>query len=150
MSIKLSEDQEKVLYSARKTYGPKNQLAVVAEECNELAIAVLKFLRYSDEERGIDKTYANVLEERADLEIVLRHLDAIYGFVDSEIKSVVDKKVKRLQHWLDVTSDTEYTTVFRSYETKEKNCDGCFLNNHYEEGIEEGQCLKCKKERNEN
>lgn len=148
MSIKLSEDQEKVLYSARKTYGSKNQLAVVAEECNELAIAVLKFMRYSDEERGIDKTYENVLEERADIEIVLHHLDAIYGFIDSEVEAMIEKKIKRLQHWLKVTSDMEYTTVYRSYESGETTCEDCYLNNHYEEGIEEGQCLNCNKERN--
>lgn len=139
----LSEKQKIITDRARKTYGTRNQLAVAAEECNELAIAVLKFMRYSDEERGLEKTRESVLEERADIEIILDHIDAIYKFDPDEIKEVISRKAERLEKWLNKTSDIEYTTVYRELSPKD-TCVNCYYNKHFEEAIRTKTCYTCE------
>lgn len=101
----LTQKQKQVLAEARSTYGYRNQLAVAAEECNELAIAVLKFMRYDNTLDGIDETRENVLEERADVEVILNHIDAIYGIAPEELQNAVNGKIDRLQRWLKKSND---------------------------------------------
>lgn len=138
----LSKEQEKILEKARKTYGARNQLAVAAEECNELAIAVLKFMRYDDKHIGVRKTKENVLEERADVEIILNHIDAIYGFTEEQIKSAIWGKISRLKNWLEKTEDLSYSMEER--DIPEKKCEGCFYYDHPEEAFDLGVCQECK------
>lgn len=143
----LNKEQERILEEARKTYGSRNQLAVAAEECNELAIAVLKFMRYDDEHRGVENTRVKVLEERADVEIVLNHIDSIYGFKESDIASVVSGKIERLKRWLEKTDSMEYTMIDRTVSAvPKKDCSDCFYFEHYEEGFE--ACKNCARVHN--
>lgn len=138
MALGFTEKQKNVLRRARDTYGARNQLAVSAEECNELAIAVLKFMRYEDTEKGIEATRVNVLEERADVEIILNHIDAIYGLTKKEILNEAQKKIARVERWLDTTDKIEYTMVERSL-IEETDCTDCFYFSHFDEA-----CEKCK------
>lgn len=118
---------------------------MAAEELNELAIALLKFMRYSDETEGIDETFDKVLEERADVEIVLNHIDNIYGFTEKQIQAEVWGKVERLKNWLNKTSDMEYTMKERKVpKCAAKDCRECYYLNHPEEAFESGICKSCK------
>lgn len=139
----LSKGQQKILKKARKVYGSRNQLAVAAEECNELAISVLKFMRYDDESVGINKTRENVLGERADVEIILNHIDNIYDFTEEEIKAVVWGKIGRLKNWLEKTEDMAYTMEERNIPEK-NDCRDCLYFNHPEEAFESEICQTCK------
>lgn len=145
----LTKEQENTLASARQIYGSRNQLAVAAEECNELAIAVLKFMRYADEKEGIEATKEKVLEERADVEIVLNHIDAIYGLSPEAIRGAMLGKIARLQRWLDKTNDMEYTMVDREVAPHlNKDCEGCFYyDTNTGEIVETGACVTCKNRR---
>lgn len=141
----LSQEQKEVLQQARKIYGTRNQLAVSAEELNELAIAVLKFMRYDTEGIGIQQTYSKVLEERADVEVILDHIDQIYGFTDEAIQKELWRKVERVKSWLDKTTDLSYSMEERHlplYQTKD--CNKCFYYNHPEEAFESEICKFCK------
>lgn len=146
----LTKEQENTLASARQIYGSRNQLAVAAEECNELAIAVLKFMRYADEKEGIEATKKSVLEERADVEIILNHIDAIYGLSPEMVRGAMFCKIARLQRWLDKTNSMEYTMVDREVDDSHlnKSCEGCF---YYDpntgEIVETGACVTCKNRR---
>lgn len=138
----LSKGQKKVLAKTRETYGYRNQLAVAAEECNELAIAVLKFMRYGNELEGIDCTRKNVLEERADVEIVLNHIDEIYKITKEELQDVIYGKIGRVQRWLDKSNTLDISMIDREVKNP-ASCEECFYYNHFEESIE--ACKKCKK-----
>lgn len=145
----LTKEQKDTLALARQTYGTRNQLAVAAEECNELAIAVLKFMRYADEKEGIEATKEKVLEERADVEIILNHIDALYGFSPEAIQNAMFGKVSRLKRWLDKTDNMEYTMVDREVAPHlNKDCEGCFYYDPYTGEIAEtGACVTCKNRR---
>lgn len=138
----LSKNQKEVLAKARETYGHRNQLAVAAEECNELAIAVLKFMRYGNEFEGINCTRKNVLEERADVEIVLNHIDEIYKITKGELQHIIRGKIGRVQRWLDKSSELDISMTDREIKSP-ISCEECFYYDHFEESVE--ACKKCKK-----
>lgn len=138
----ISESRKHILAQARKVYGSKNQLIVSAEECNELALALLKFIRYEREDKGISETYEKVLEERADVEIILDHIDNIYGFSEDEILKVMNSKIDRLKRWTDKTNSMEYTTIDRGFEDcVGESCEDCFYFSHFDEAVE--KCVNC-------
>lgn len=137
----LTKEQKQVLSRARATYGYRNQLAVAAEECNELAIAVLKFMRYNDLAEGVVRTRKNVLEERADVEVVLNHIDEIYGITKAELEKEVSGKINRVNRWLEKSDKLSVSMVDRA--VNPARCDDCFYYDHFEESIE--ACKKCKK-----
>ena len=138
-------ERHKLLQKARDTYGIRNQLAVAAEECNELAIALLKFVRYEDENDGIVKTREKVLEERADVDIILNHIDSIYGFCESEIAQVAEGKLQRLKNWLEKSDKLEQSTIDREVPiSDEKGCTNCFWYEHWDELEAKKACRECR------
>ena len=134
-------DFGKVLEKARETYGNSNQILVAAEECCELAKELLKYPRYHDDETAISKTREKVLDERADMAIVLNHVDAIYNFTEDEILCAMRPKIDRLNTWLNISNSMETTTKIREVESKSV-CETCFYSDHWEEGFEE-KCKSC-------
>lgn len=75
---------------AVKQWGVKAQLGMVIEECAELIVAVNKMQRTGDMDRKIIK----VLEEIADVEIMLEQLKYICGPSHSKINIETFKRVK--------------------------------------------------------
>lgn len=139
----LKSQNKALLEQARKTYGNKNQILVSAEECCELAKELLKYPRYETHEQAIEKTRNNVLDERADLEIVLNHIDAIYQFTPEEIEQACEKKLSRLSKWLETSNSMQYTTEFR--DLTEKDCKDCFYYDHWDDPKREETCINCAK-----
>lgn len=137
----LTKEQKQVLSRARATYGYRNQLAVAAEECNELAIAVLKFMRYSDLAEGVVRTRQNVLEERADVEVILNHIDEIYGLTKEELEKEVVGKIDRVNRWLSKSDKLSVSMVDRA--VNPISCEKCFYYDHFNEAIE--KCKNCNK-----
>lgn len=87
------EDYE-ILRAAVDTYGKDAQTDMMIEEMSELTKALLKHRRY-----GTSETFDNVLEEMADVEIMLDQMKLIYG--DHPI--VRDSKIQRLASRLGIT-----------------------------------------------
>lgn len=85
-------ERQDVLKRAIKTYGNRAQLDMVIEEMSELTKAILKDRRAG----GSSSTRAGVIEEAADVIIMLQQLCAIYGAA-REIESVIDEKVERME-----------------------------------------------------
>jgi len=144
--VQFTPEEYNLLKKARETYGNSNQILVSAEECCELAKELLKYPRYSTDEAALKNTYNKVLDERADLEIVLDHIDSIYGFDEDTLTYAVIKKLKRLKKWLDTSNSMETTTQIRSLDepdTEPNPCSGCLYNDHWEEGFDEGHCKEC-------
>lgn len=138
----LKSQNKALLKRARETYGNKNQILVAAEECCELAKELMKYPRYETHENGIKNTREKVLEERADVEIVLDHIDSIYEFTEEEIQQAAQPKLNRLKKWLDTSNSMQYTTEYR--ETT-GFCDECFYRDHWDDPKRAEMCENCKK-----
>lgn len=82
--------------AAIKTFGVRNQLRQVQEECAELIAAINHYLRDSDKENKI-----SLLNEIADVVIMLEQLKVIYG--DVNIQIALNVKLSRLRELIDAS-----------------------------------------------
>lgn len=77
-------------------YGKEPQCRQTMEECAELIQAINKFLRYPN-----DKHYANLIEEIADVEIMLYQLKVMFNIDDDQVLAFKVEKAKREQERLE-------------------------------------------------
>lgn len=85
-----AKERQQILQSAIDTYGPEHQVDMAIEEMAELIKALLKMRRPGGQCR-------DVLEEMADVQIMLDQLKLIYGW-DREVET---DKLVRLQRMVD-------------------------------------------------
>ena len=83
--------QEKVI----SFYGAEKQSMVHCEECAELIQAISKMRRARDAGKDDSVAYFNLVEEMADVLVVLEQLQEMYDIPISDIQSVVFKKCRR-------------------------------------------------------
>ena len=81
-------------------YGKDLQCTVATEECAELIQAITKMLRLKNRisETSVDDynaAYSNLVEEAADVCIILEQIKLIFNISDHEIQRVVDEKCAR-------------------------------------------------------
>ena len=77
------------------TYGTKMQEDIALEELAELQKAILKHRRYESKE-----TEKEIIEEIADVEIMLEQLKIIYSCHDDvkkQIEHKIDREIKRIK-----------------------------------------------------
>lgn len=138
----MNNKQLRILDLARKTYGPKAQIAVSAEECCELAKELLKYLRYETHEIAVKNTRNNVISELADVIIILDHITNIFNVTQQELNSEIEMKIERLQRWIKNSNSFEHTTEDRELKA---TCERCFWNDHWDDPNRAEKCFKCKK-----
>lgn len=87
-----------ILEKAVETYGTESQVDMAIEEMSELTKALLKYRRASKNQTdiGIGKAHADILEEMADVEIMLDQMKIIYGEPICERKHKIDRLKERL------------------------------------------------------
>lgn len=75
------EQREMALYEmAVEKFGTRAQILMAIEEMSELTKALLKYIRCVDQHQGgYEAVYYAVSEQRADVDIMLRQLDVIFG-----------------------------------------------------------------------
>lgn len=86
----MKPENKKVLHKAIATFGRYNQCLQTVEELMELQKAV-----FENAHRGTDNRQ-NIVEEVADVEIMLAQLKMIYDIKPNEIEDIQDYKVGRL------------------------------------------------------
>lgn len=126
--IVLDNFTQGVLAQARKTYGNKNQILVCMEELNELACALAKYPRYEDESVARAELYDKVLDEVADVTVILQHVTKIFNISDDALDARINRKVARLLRWLTHSDKMQETVDDRTVEatTEPKSlCEGC-------------------------
>lgn len=109
----ISVEDLQTLKDARDNYGFKNQILVAVEELNELACILTKYPRYDTHDKAIDKLRDKVIDEYADVIIILRHVHSIFDLMNSEVQDRVSQKVERLRRWMQDNPSFEHTTVDR-------------------------------------
>lgn len=97
----LSEKRKKVYSRAVKTWGAQAQMEMALEESIELALAIRKQIRKNN-----DQTFSNLVEEFADMEIMLEQIEMLHHHLDFRLMVDQQKefKVKRLKSRLDAKS----------------------------------------------
>lgn len=137
---------------ARETYGNNNQILVCMEELNELACVLAKYPRYADESKATEELHDKVLDEMADVFIVLNHVKSIFGITSEELNERSYKKVERLSRWLSHSNSMQETVDDRKVEdpgsTAVDNglCEGCVRRQGTITGEEYvNACLPCYK-----
>lgn len=102
------------LQQARCTYGAHKQIGVAAEECTELAKELIKAFRYDNFSDAVENTKEAVVDEVADVLIVLDHILHLYIISESDLQPHIQKKLTRLRFWLENSDSIEFTAQQRS------------------------------------
>ena len=85
---------EKMINRIADMYGKEPQLIVLMEECGELIQACSKQLRRKD------KSINNLIEELADVRIMIEQIEHLYGiksFVEDEMKYKLIRQLERMK-----------------------------------------------------
>lgn len=109
--------EPKVLQQCIDTYGVDKQVDQTIEEMSELTKAFLKYRRKEYQNDGknvnptsdgtdLDKARVDILEETADVIVMLMQIIMIYGGRD-EVQKNIDQKVERQKKRLEGSSDSE-------------------------------------------
>lgn len=109
---------ENVLVDAIRHYGTEAQTSVCIEEMAELSHAILKYRRYPG---GSDECLfrAAIVEEIADVEIMLAQLRIIYGIEEYSIAIEKEFKLKRLAER--IAKEKELATLHEPVNRKGEN-----------------------------
>lgn len=86
----MTPEQNRTITRAILIFGCKNQTMQTIEELMELQHALFENVHRGTNNRG------NIVEEVADVEIMLTQIKQIYGISEQELNVVKDHKIKRL------------------------------------------------------
>ena len=117
----LNDQIKEVLKKARETYGNKNQIMVCMEELCELACVLAKYPRYNDETKATTELHNKVLDELADVMIILDHVQHVMGFSDEEVSDRIKSKVERVKRWLEHSTSMQETIDDRKIDVTDKS-----------------------------
>ena len=98
------EEYAAVLEENIKENGVALETVVAMEECAELIQAISKVRRYG----FIGQYKDNLIEEIADVSIVIREIMMMFGIADDDIAEFIDSKIQRIKKRLDKTEYIEY------------------------------------------
>ena len=85
-----------ILRSAIRHYGSNTQIDVAIEEMAELTQALVKCKRYA-EDKDFERFRQNVVEEIADVEIMINQLFIIFDISCGEVLDIQNEKLSRLR-----------------------------------------------------
>jgi NTP pyrophosphatase (non-canonical NTP hydrolase) len=106
-----------ILARAQNTYGYANQVSVAAEECCELAAVCNKYVRYPDHDSACVDLRQKLVNETADVVVILNHLYMIFNITPEEQEKAIDAKLARLVRWMDKSPDLFQSTIDRVVDT---------------------------------
>ena len=87
---------EKDLYERNIRYhGTQQETTIAMEECSELIQAISKCKRYGG---FIDNHRDNLIEEIADVLIIINELQLIYDISDNDIENIKKYKIDRMDY----------------------------------------------------
>lgn len=96
------EEYSAILEENIKAHGVNEETVIAMEECAELIQAISKVRRYG----CIGKYRDNLIEEMADVDIILTELMIMFDITDEKaFYDVIDKKIQRLRKRLEKGSE---------------------------------------------
>lgn len=91
------EEYTAILEENIKEHGVVLETVIAMEECAELIQAISKVKRYG----FVGEYKDNLIEEIADVSIVIREIMMIFGIPDGDINEVIDSKIQRIKKRLE-------------------------------------------------
>lgn len=86
---------KKVMKKIIEKNGKLKQSVIAMEECSELIKAISKMIRYSYDE-DLDSVYRDdLIEEMADVYIILDELKMMYNILEFDIEEMIKQKIDR-------------------------------------------------------
>jgi len=80
----IPERKEQILRTAIKAWGDSAQVDMAIEEMSELTKALLKYRRAGSNELKLRREHDAILDEMADVKIMMAQLEILYGSPDNE------------------------------------------------------------------
>ena len=139
--LELNDDILQDLSKAREVYGNKNQILVCMEELNELACVLAKYPRYENETQATQELHNKVLDEVADVMVILNHVQNIFGLSDEEVNGRILAKIERLKRWLLHSNSMQETVEDRTVESSV--CSDCKHNRNITDESYDSLCKPC-------
>ena len=96
----LNDLQKNALVKALEKFGSISELIITVEELSELQKEVTKQLRNEGK-------MENLVEEMADVYIVMEYLKMIFAITDDDINKEVEKKLNRLENRLNSENEQQ-------------------------------------------
>ena len=93
MTVHFNNEQVKLMEKALDKWGEVSQIGMVVEECAELIVALQKYVNRTPKSETVD----NVIDEIADVEIMLAALRVILGVDDETLQKRMEEKLGRLR-----------------------------------------------------
>ena len=120
-------EMHRLLETAQATYGYANQVTVAVEELCELGAVLSKYPRYDLHDDALVALRDKVVEEVADVIIMMRHIQMIFNIQPTDLDAMIDKKLNRLKRWLENDNKSfQHTTEDRVVGEKCTNEHCCF------------------------
>lgn len=95
---KMAPDDERIMQQAIETYGVQAQCDVAVEEMAELTKAIVKIRRVADDYEKTQAALENLLEEIADVDIMVDQLKIMWG--PKQVEEYRRQKLERLDRRL--------------------------------------------------
>ena len=96
MTIKFTEKQITTMQTALDKWGTDAQTDQTIEECAELIVALNKHVKRTPQEG----TLKNIIDEIADVEMMLAQMRLVFGISDEVIHERISEKFKKLEKYL--------------------------------------------------
>lgn len=95
----MNKDQKAKAAEIFQHYGTENQLRILQEECAELIQAASKYLRAQEAGKPIAQSKAAMLEEVADVMIMVEQVKGIFtgAALDAMLESKLDRQLERIR-----------------------------------------------------
>jgi len=95
MKVQFSESEVKIMQTAFEKWGLSAQVGQTIEECAELIVVLQKYIN-----RTIKPDVETILDEIADVEVMLGQMRIILGISDDALRKQIEYKLERLSQYL--------------------------------------------------
>ena len=96
MTVQFTENEIKTMQTALDQWGVNAQVGQAVEECAELIVALQKYINRTPQPGMVE----NILDEIADVEMMLAQLRLVLGIDDDALRERIEYKFERLNQYL--------------------------------------------------
>ena len=96
MKVQFTEVEVKTMQTCLDKWGLKPQVGQAIEECAELIVALQKYINRTPQVDMIE----NILDEIADVEIMLAQMRLVLGISDSTLRERIEYKFEKISRYL--------------------------------------------------
>jgi len=97
VTVHFTDEEVKLMQTALERWGLNAQVGQAVEECAELIVALQKLVNRSQSPETID----NVLDELADVEMMLAQMRVAFGIDDADFRERIERKFGKFRNYLE-------------------------------------------------